>query len=77
MVEMLNVGEETMPARTLSRVSDEDSTSCETEGILRSCKIEEGSLISIAAVGRSWGAKATGVLTSAGASAVAVPSLST
>jgi len=32
MVEMVNVGEEIVPAETLTKVSGEGSTSCKTEG---------------------------------------------
>ena len=55
MVEMVNVGEEIVPAGTLMKVSGEGSTPCRTEEGLISCRIEEISLISIVSAGRSLG----------------------
>jgi hypothetical protein len=67
MVEMLNVGEETVAIRSSVNGSGEGTTSCVTEEDSVSCKMGEGVAMLIM-VGRSWGMKATGVSTSPGIS---------
>jgi hypothetical protein len=62
-VKMLNAGEETVPAGTLTGVSDENVK--HDEGKLDTLQ-DGGSLISIISAGRSLGTEATRVSTSAG-----------
>ena len=66
MVEMLNVGDETLVDAILTKISEEDPTSSNMGGGLVSFKAEEGKSVFVAVVGRFWETKAMGVSISAG-----------